>query len=55
MRAVVGAVGVDAVPGGDHVVEAQRVGQGLHQVVGRGGGQDQRAARGPVLGEESLA
>ena len=35
----------DAVPGGHHVVEAEGVGQRLHHVVGRGGGQHQRAGR----------
>ena len=51
-RAVVGAVGVDAVAGGDHVVEAEQVGQRLDQVVRRGRGQHDRPAGGAVLVEQ---
>ena len=52
-RAVVGAVGVDAVAGGDDVVEAEQVGERLDQVVGRRGGQHDRATGGAVLVEQA--
>ena len=49
-RAVVGVtVGAHAVAGGDHVVEAQPVGERLHEVVRRGGGQHDGPAGGAVL------
>ena len=48
--------GVAAVPlgvaGGDDVVEPERIGQRPHQVGGRGGGQHQRPAFGPVGGQD---
>ncbi len=50
--AVVGAVGVDAVPGGHHVVEAEPVGERPHEVVRRGGGQHDRPAGRAVLLED---
>ncbi len=49
--AVVVAVGL-AVPGGDHVVESETVGERLHQVVGRRGGHDDLAAGVVVLGDD---
>ena len=52
MRAVVGAVGVDAVPGGDDVVEAEPVGERLDEVVRRRRRQHDRPPGGPVLLEE---
>ena len=47
-----GVAAVDLlVAGGDHVVEAERPGQRVDQVVGRGGGQHQEPALGPVGGQ----
>ena len=41
-----------AVAGGDHVVEPERVGERLHQVVRRRGGEHERATRLAVLVED---
>ncbi len=51
-RAVVGAVGVDAVAGGHHVVEPEQLCQRGHQVVRGGGGEHDRPAGGTVLVEQ---
>ena len=50
--AVVGAIGVDAVLGGDDVVEPESVGERLDEVVRRGGGEDDRPAGLAVLLED---
>ena len=51
-RAVVGAVGVDAVARGDHIVETEQIGERTDEVVRGGGGEHERPPRQPMLGEE---
>ncbi len=48
-RAVVRAVVCDAVTGRDHVVEAEQVGERLHEVVGRRRREHEQAALSPML------
>ena len=51
-RAVVAALVVDAVAGGQHVVEPEPVGEWPDHVVGGGGGEDEGATVGAVVLEE---